>query len=68
MHVQVTLGGTPLVKGLFTIVGCRLTWAGVTWMQPWSPRRPKLPWLGPTWNHHSQDSSDVGGAAQVGGP
>ena len=44
--MQVTLGGTPLAKGTYTLIGCKLTWAGVTWLQPWAPRKPRLPWLG----------------------
>ncbi|KAK9802768.1 hypothetical protein WJX73_000202 [Symbiochloris irregularis] len=43
---KVTLGGTPLVKGIYTLVGCKLSWAGVTWLQSWAPRKPRLPWLG----------------------
>lgn len=35
---QVTLSGVPLVKGFFIITGCRMTFLGVTWLQPWSPK------------------------------
>ncbi|DBA86334.1 TPA: hypothetical protein ACH3X2_005568 [Trebouxia sp. C0005] len=34
--VKVTLAGVPLVKGFFIMTGCRMTFLGVTWLQPWS--------------------------------
>lgn len=49
----------PLVRGLLTLTGCRLTALGVTWKQPWTPlvgagRAVSLP-----------VSQDAGGLAQV---
>ena len=37
---QVVLEGTPLVKGLFVVTGCKISSMGVTWHQPWSPPPP----------------------------
>ncbi|DBA95519.1 TPA: hypothetical protein ACH3X3_013374 [Trebouxia sp. C0006] len=34
--VKVTLSGVPLVKGFFIMTGCRMTFLGVTWLQPWN--------------------------------
>ena len=59
VRLQVVLTGVPLVRGLLTLTGCRLTALGVTWKQPWTPlvgagRASSLP-----------VSQDAGGLAQV---
>ena len=59
VRLQVVLTGVPLVRGLLTLTGCRLTALGVTWKQPWTPlvgagRAASLP-----------VSQDAGGLAQV---
>src|SRR4051794_28915706 len=40
--VQVLLTGVPLEKGLYTVTGCNVTSANVSWHQPWSPAPPTL--------------------------
>ena len=39
---RVLLQGTPLSRGLYVLTGCRMTVLGVTWLQPWVPRKPTL--------------------------
>ena len=39
---RVLLQGTPLSRGLYVLTGCRMTVLGVTWLQPWVPRKPSL--------------------------
>lgn len=39
---RVLLQGTPLARGLYVLTGCRMTVLGVTWLQPWVPRKPTL--------------------------
>eukprot|EP00884_Botryococcus_braunii_P014443 jgi/Botrbrau1/229/Bobra.0022s0208.1 len=40
LPTKVVLEGTPLVKGLFVVTGCKISGMGVTWHQPWTPRPP----------------------------
>ncbi len=46
---RVLLQGTPLSRGLYVLTGCRMTVLGVTWLQPWVPRKPSLGALRPFW-------------------
>ena len=44
---RVLLQGTPLSRGLYVLTGCRMTVLGITWLQPWVPRKPSLGAAGP---------------------
>ena len=65
---QVVLTGTPLTKGMFTVVGCHVTALGVSWRQPWTPRPAFM--ADYTWAPGNQSvagpAKDHSGLAQVG--